>query len=203
MLFAWQHGNHLLTAGLSFSILNLGYSRPDQANGDVSGHTNGSGLRTEKEKQSWSQLGGGDASGVQSNNPKKPLYKQSPPSLKSMADRSSSEVHFATLPKVRHDDNVEASWPGIAHPNPENLIDNINQDHRLEHTQSMPVWMPSVVATTISEDAEEQAFEKIDNISLDQLRDDVDKAYSPPHPGNESSSGMIFCYFLSRHVFFG
>lgn len=175
-------------------------------NGDVSGDTNGSDLRTEKGKQSaWSQLEGGAASGFQSNNPKKTPNKQSPPSLKAMADRNSSDAHSASLPKVRYDDDVEApqfSWPGIAEPSPDSVIDNIDQNHRLQNTQSMPVWMPSVVATTISENAKEQAFEKIEDISLDELRDDVDKAYGPPLPGNESSSGMTSCNFLAQNIYF-
>ncbi|KAG0558077.1 hypothetical protein KC19_10G002800 [Ceratodon purpureus] len=164
--------------------------RPGQVNGDVSGHTGWSNLRPEKENQFWPQLEGGAAPDFERDNSKKTVNRQSPPSLKAMADRNSSEAHSASLPKVRYDDEIEASYisrPGIAHANPEDDIDNNDSNHPVQRTQSMPVWMPSVVATTISENAEEQAFEKIGDISLDVLRDDVDRAYSPPLPGTESS----------------
>lgn len=172
-----------------------GDSRPAEVNGDISEHMNGSDLRTGKEKQSGSQLEGGVASAFYINNPKKIVDRQSPPSLKAMADRNSSDTHSASLPKVRHDDDAipsQFSWPGISAPNPEKVIDTLNHNHQLQSTLSMPVWMPSVVATTISEDAEEQAFENIGDISLDELRDDVDSAYSPPVPVNRLSSGMVF-----------
>lgn len=136
----------------------------------------------------------------QSNILKETINRQSPRSLRAMADRNSSDAHSASLPRVRSDDNVKAcqlSGPGIAEPILDSVIDDTDQKLQLQKTQSMPVWMPSVVATTISENAEEQAFQKIEDISLDELRNDVDKAYTPPR---ESLSGMTSCSFLA-HLF--
>lgn len=122
---------------------------------------------------------GGVVSGFVSNNPKKTVNSSG---LQTMAD-----THSASLPKARHDDDIvipsQFSWPGNDDTNHENVIDTINHNHELKQTQSMPVWMPSVVATTINEKAEEQAFGNLGDISLDELRDDVNTAYSPPAPG--------------------
>lgn len=186
-------------------------SRPVDVNGNkIHESTNWS----EKEKQSGRQLEGGVDS-------KKIGNQQSPASLKEMADIHSTslpkaghedgeaDIHSSSLPKARHEDGEvipsQFSWPGINNEtNNENVIDTINHNHELQNTQSMPVWMPSVVAMTISETAEEHAFANIGDISLRELRDDVENAYSPSAHGNGPSSGTVLpkpphlVLFLSR-----
>jgi len=165
-------------------------SMPAEVNGDkIYEHTNVSDLQTEEEKQSRSQLEGGVASGFYSNDPKKTVNMESTTSLRAMAD-----THSASLPKPGRDDDrapPKFSWP-VADTNHGNVLDTIELNHQLQNTQSMPVWMPSVVATTISDDAEELAFGNIGDISLDGLRDDVDNVYRAPTPRPEPPSGMVF-----------
>ena len=136
----------------------------------MAGHKNGIQLRAEKEMNSLENDSVSDSS---HNNAKTIVNRLSPPGLMAMADRNPGDAHSASLMKVRDDDDVQASQLS-GHG-----IDNSTVIHP-QSTQSMPVWMPSVVATTIDENAEERAFGKIGDISLDKLRNDVDKAYNPP-----------------------
>lgn len=93
-----------------------------------------------------------------------------------------NEGHTLSLPKLRHEYNIDSSTSeNLEHKrenlSPENILGNIQENHQLHNTQSMPVWMPSVVATTVSEDAEEQTFDNIGKISLGQLKVEVNHIY--------------------------
>lgn len=109
----------------------------------------------------------------------------SPSSFKVMAAKvpiGHNEGHTLSLPKLRSENNIDSSTSENLeykkeNLSPENVLDNIQENHQLHNTQSMPVWMPSVVATTVSEDAEEQTFDNIGKISLGQLKVEVNDIY--------------------------
>lgn len=129
---------------------------------------------------SWLQSERSAVTGFKNNSPEEITGRLSPPDLRTMVARNSTDANYASLPKTEADDaasNFQSLNPRLS----DNAKISDNQHHPLQNTQSMPVWMPSVVATTISEDAEEQVLEKMGDISLHKLRDDVDKAYSPPN----------------------
>ncbi|KAG0565764.1 hypothetical protein KC19_7G012800 [Ceratodon purpureus] len=149
-------------------VRSQGFSKLGQVNGgSISGHKNGSELQSEDKMKYLEENPVLDPS---SNNSISIMNRQSLPSLKAMADGNSGDAHSAS--QIRFwddDDDVQASQ--LSRPG----LDNSTLDQPLERIQSVPFGTPSVVATTINENGEEQAFKKIGDFSLDQLRNDVDK----------------------------
>lgn len=140
------------------------------------GNTSNGGVKGEKVPSSHQHLEEIDPKNDSNN---------SPSSLKVMAGKvpiGHNEGRTLSLPKLRHEYNIDSSTSeNLEHKrenlSPENILDNIQENHQLHNTQSLPVWMPSVVATTVSEDAEEQTFDNIGKISLGQLKVEVNDIY--------------------------